>query len=58
MAEAVAAVRRDLIGGLPKMRRVERTDVSDLQMSRSGLTPVPEPLYAVARFHWLGAWVR
>ena len=48
VAEAVAAVKRDLIGGLPKMRRAGRTDVSDLQVSISALTPVSEPLYAVA----------
>jgi hypothetical protein len=30
VAEAVAAVKRDLIGELPKMRRAGRTDVSDL----------------------------
>jgi hypothetical protein len=34
VAEAVAAVKRDLIEGLPKMRRAGRTDVSDLK-SRS-----------------------
>ena len=32
-AEAVAAVKRDLIGELPKMRRAGRTDVSDLASS-------------------------
>jgi hypothetical protein len=48
VAEAVAAVKRDLIGGLPKMRRAGRTDVSDLQVSVNALTPVSEPLYAVA----------
>jgi hypothetical protein len=48
VAEAFAAVKRDLIGGLPKMRRAGRTDVSDLQVSVSALTPVSEPLYAVA----------
>ena len=31
VAEAVAAVKRDLIGELPKMRRAGRTDVSDLK---------------------------
>jgi hypothetical protein len=46
--EAVAAVKRDLIGKLPKMRRAGRTDVSDLQVVCSELTPVSEPLYAVA----------
>jgi hypothetical protein len=48
VAEAIAAVKRDLIGGLPKMRRAGRTDVSDLQVSVNALTPVSEPLYAVA----------
>ncbi len=47
-AEAVAAVKRDLIEGLPKMRRAGRTDVSDLKVSVNALTPVSEPLYAVA----------
>jgi hypothetical protein len=48
VAEAVAAVKRDLIGGLPKMRRAGQTDVSGLKVSVSELTPVSEPLYAVA----------
>lgn len=48
VAEAVAAVKRDLIGELPKMRRAGRTDVSDLQVTVNELTPVSEPLYAVA----------
>ena len=48
VAEAVAAVKRDLIGELPKMCRAGRTDVSDLQVAFSELTPVSEPLYAVA----------
>ena len=48
VAEAVAAVKRDLIGELPKMRRAGRTDVSDLQVAFSELTPVSEPLFAVA----------
>ncbi|MFM7289834.1 MAG: hypothetical protein ACKO6B_01215 [Planctomycetia bacterium] len=48
VAEAIAAVKRDLIGELPKMRRAGRTDVSDLQVAFSELTPVSEPLYAVA----------
>jgi hypothetical protein len=37
VAEAVAAVKRDLIGGLPKMRRAGRTDVSDLKVSVNAL---------------------
>jgi hypothetical protein len=48
VAQAVAAVKRDLIGELPKMRRAGRTDVSDLQVAFNELTPVSEPLYAVA----------
>jgi len=48
VAAAVAAVKRDLIAGLPKMRRTGRTDVSDLTFSVNALTPVSEPLYAVA----------
>jgi hypothetical protein len=48
VAEAVAAVRRDLIGELPKLRRAGRTDVSDLRVTLNALTPVSEPLYAVA----------
>ncbi|MEX1076822.1 MAG: hypothetical protein WED27_10295, partial [Pirellulales bacterium] len=48
VAEAVAAVKRDLISGLPKMRRAGWTDVSDLKVSISTLTPVSAPLYAVA----------
>jgi len=48
VAEAVEAFKRDLIGELPKMRRAGRTDVSDLQVSLTELTPVSEPLYAVA----------
>ena len=48
VAEAVAAVKRDLIGELPKMRRAGRTDVGDLQITVNELTPVSEPLYALA----------
>ena len=48
VTEAVAAVKRHPIGGLPKMRRACRTDVSDLAVSVNSLTPVSEPLYAVA----------
>jgi hypothetical protein len=48
VAEALAAVKRDLIGELPKMRRSGRTDVSDLRVTVNALTPVSEPLYAVA----------
>ena len=47
VAEAVAAVKRDLIDELPKLRRAGRTDVSDLQITLNALTPVSEPLYAV-----------
>ena len=48
MAEAVAAVKTDLIGALPRMQRAGRTDVSDLTVAVNALTPVSEPLYAVA----------
>ena len=48
VAEAVTAVKRDLIGEFPKMLRAGRTDVSDLQVAFGELTPVSEPLYAVA----------
>lgn len=48
VAEAVAAVKRDLIGELPKMRRAGRTDVRALAVAVNSLTPVSEPLYAVA----------
>ena len=48
VAEAVAAVKQDLIGELPKMWRAGRTDVGDLQVTVNELTPVSEPLYAVA----------
>lgn len=48
IAEAVAAVQRDLIGELPKMRRAGRTDVSDLRVTVNELMPVSEPLCAVA----------
>jgi hypothetical protein len=41
-------VKRDLIGGLPKMRRTGRTDVSDLHVTVNELTAISEPLYAVA----------
>jgi hypothetical protein len=39
VAEAVAAVKRDLIGTLPRMRRSGRTDVSDLAVSVNALPP-------------------
>ena len=42
------ALKRDLIGGLPKMRRAGRIDVSDLKVSINALTPISEPLFAVA----------
>jgi hypothetical protein len=44
VAEAVAAVERDLICELPKMRRTGKTDVSDLHFAINELTPVSEPL--------------
>ncbi len=40
--------RAERSSGLPKMRRAGRTDVSDLKVSINALTPVSEPLYAVA----------
>jgi hypothetical protein len=43
VAEAAVAVKRDLIGELPKICRAGRTDVSDLQISVNALTPVSEP---------------
>jgi hypothetical protein len=45
---AIAAVKQDLIAELPKMRRAGRTDVTDLRVTVNALTPVSEPLYAVA----------
>lgn len=48
VAEAVAAVKHDLIAELPKMRRAGRTDVSDLRVTISELSPVEQPLYTVA----------
>jgi hypothetical protein len=44
VAEAVAAVKRDLIGELPKIRRAGRTDASDPAVSVTALTPVLEPI--------------
>jgi hypothetical protein len=48
VAEAVAAVKRDLIAELPKMRRSGRCDVSDLRVTMNALQPVSEPLFSVA----------
>jgi hypothetical protein len=48
VAEAVATVKRNLIGELPKMRRAGRLDVGDLQVAVNEPTPVLNPLYAVA----------
>lgn len=48
VAEAVAAVKRDLICELPKMWRTGRTDGIDLRITVNELTPVSEPLYAMA----------
>ena len=39
-AEAIAAVKQDVAGGLPRMRRAGRTDVGDLEVSVNALTPV------------------
>jgi hypothetical protein len=38
-AEAIAAVKQDVAGGLPRMRRSGRTDASDLVVSLSAVTP-------------------
>jgi hypothetical protein len=48
VAASIAAVKQDLLSVLPKMRRSGRTDLSDLTVSVSSLTPVSEPLYSVA----------
>ncbi len=48
VAEAIAAVKQELIATLPKMRRTGRTDVSDLRVTVNELTPVFETLHAVA----------
>jgi hypothetical protein len=48
VAEAVAAVKHDLIAALPKMRRAGRTDVSDLSVKISEMSPVVTPLFSVA----------
>ena len=48
VAAAIGAVKRDLIAVLPKMRRAGKPDVSDLIVSLNALTPISEPLYAVA----------
>ena len=37
IAEAVAAVKRDLISDLPKMRRAGKTDVGDLRVTADGV---------------------
>jgi hypothetical protein len=58
VAEAVAAVERDLICERPKMRRTGKTDVSDLQVATNELTPVSEPLYVFKQRHetFLPSW--
>ena len=48
VAASISAVKQDLLAVLPKMRRSGRTDLSDLTVSVSELTPVLEPLYSVA----------
>lgn len=48
VAASIAAVKQDLLAVLPKMRRSGRTDLSDLTVSISELTPVLKPLYSVA----------
>ena len=38
-AEAIAALKRDLIGALPRMRCSGRTDLGDLSVSVNALKP-------------------
>jgi len=38
-AEAIAAVKQDVAGRLPRMRRSGRTDVGDLKVSVNALKP-------------------
>jgi hypothetical protein len=45
---AVPPVKRNLIGERPWMRRAGRTVVSDLQLAFNELSPVSEPLCAIA----------
>lgn len=52
--KAVAAVKQDMIGKLPSMRRAGRTDGSNLTVFVNALPPVSKPLYAVACGCW---WV-
>jgi hypothetical protein len=58
------APRRDLIGGLPRMRRSGRTEVSDLKVSLNALKPFSEavcvvgglpsdPGWKAGRGHWV-----
>lgn len=44
VAASISAVKQDLLAVLPKMRRSGRTDLSDLKVAVSELTPVLEPL--------------
>jgi hypothetical protein len=46
--ESIDLVKRDILQHLPKMRRAGRTDVSDLRVTVSELSPVSEPLFAIA----------
>ena len=46
--ESIDVVKRDILQQLPKMRRSGRTDVSDLSVKISELSPVETPLFSVA----------
>ena len=46
--ESIDVVKRDILQHLPKMRRSGRTDVSDLSVRISELSPVETPLFSVA----------
>lgn len=48
MEAAVAAVKRDLIGKLPKLRRSGRTDLDDLLVTVHELVPADQQLFTVA----------
>ena len=47
-AEVVAAIKRDIIGELPKMQRTGTTDASEPKVTVNELTRVSEPPCAVA----------
>ena len=46
--ESIDVVKRDILQHLPKMQRAGRTDVSDLRVTVSELSPVETPLFAMA----------